>query len=143
MLIMFNSRALDMSFSFLRFPPLQKLTVVKHKIFYNVKVPKYSQAHHILPKKGHGEFGTKLRQMFSKYNIDINDPHNCVLLPDDDLRCKVSNMMQHHKELHGKDDSKIIQSLYEDMSRCNSREQVFEVLADYRQAMLTNTPFWL
>ena len=120
-----------------------KILKNNYKTFYNVTVPRYSQAHHILPKKGHGEFGAKLRQIFSKYNIDINDPHNCVLLPDDDLRCKVLNMMQHHKELHGKDENKIIQSLYEDMSRCISREQVFDVLADYRQAMLTNTPFWL
>ena len=44
--------------------------------------------------------------------------------------------------VHG-NDIPLLESLYEDMSRCSSKEQVFEILADYRHAMMTNTPFWL
>ncbi|WP_294431261.1 AHH domain-containing protein [uncultured Treponema sp.] len=115
-----------------------------YQTFFNIKAPKYAQAHHIIPKKGGGEFGAKLREIISKYDIDINDPHNCVLLADDEVRCGVLNMMQHHKEVHGANNEiKMIQSLYEDLSKCKSKEQIFEVLADYRKAMMTNKPFWL
>ena len=121
-----------------------KILKRNYEVFYKIKSPKYAHAHHIVPKKQSGEFGEKLREIFEKFNIDINDPHNCVLLAADEVRCKVLRMMHHHKEVHDKkNEIKMLQKLYEDLSPCTSKEQVFEVLADYRQAMMTNTPFWL
>lgn len=125
-----------------------------YQYYYNVKVPKYAEAHHIVPKlnEGSDKLGEKLRSILQKYDIDINDPHNCVILPDDELRCKTLNMMKHKEygkkipekwnTVHGHD-KELLQRLSEDLGRCNSREKIFEVLADYRQAMMTNTPFWL
>lgn len=123
--------------------------------FYGIECPKYAEGHHIVPTAldtSAGGYGSKLRDIFKKFNIDINDPHNCVLLPNDELRCKSLNMMKHKvmekrhafkwNTVHG-NDIQLLESLYEDMSRCASREQVFEILADYRHAMMTNTPFWL
>ena len=114
--------------------------------FYGKTKPKYASAHHIIPKMEGLEdvngFGNKLRDILKSHNIDINDPRNGVFLPADKFRADVLNMPNHmdHNVMHGPE---IMQSLYGDLSRCNSKEQVFEVLNDYRQAMLKNDLFWL
>lgn len=121
--------------------------------FYGIKKIRYAEAHHIVPTLNDvsGGFGDKLREIFKKFKIDINDPHNCVLLPDDELRCKTLNIMKHKaitdssfewNTVHG-NDTKMLEALYEQMLRCNSKEQVFKVLAKFRQEMMTNTPSWL
>ncbi len=113
--------------------------------YYNKTLPKGSQAHHIVPSNasGGGSAGDGCRKIFEKFGIDINDPHNCCPLPSDKNVAKAINTMCHNgstRELHGE---KIMQSLYEDLSRAKTKEDVFEILAEYRQAMLTNNPFWL
>lgn len=111
--------------------------------YYNVEIPKYAQAHHIVPESVKGEFGSKLRDILKKYKIDINDPHNCVILPKDDLRANILKMAQHKGStgvLHG---DKIYQNLYEELGRADSREKVFEVLSDYATKMQKNELDWL
>ena len=111
--------------------------------YYNKILPEGTQAHHIVPSNATGGGpGGLCREIFEKFGIDINDPHNCCPLPSDKNVAKAINSMCHNGstiELHGE---KILQLLYEDLSSCESKQQVFEVLADYRQAMLTNTPWW-
>lgn len=120
-----------------------KILAKNMEMFYGKTKPKYAPAHHIVPKaEDVNGFGNKLRDILKKYNIDINDPRNGVFLPADKFRAEVLNMPNHmdHNILHGPE---IMQSLYTDLSKCNSRNQVFEVLNDYRQAMLKNDLFWL
>ncbi len=122
-----------------------KILRKNYQRYYNTTLPKGSQAHHIVPSNatGGGSAGDSCRKVFEKFGIDINDPHNCCPLPSDKEVSKIVGSMCHNgstTELHGE---KIMQSLYEDLSRANSKADVFEILADYRQAMLSNNPFWL
>lgn len=110
--------------------------------FYNEQIPKYAQGHHLVPSNIDDD-GKVCRLVFEKFEIDINDPHNCVLLPDDPFRAKALNTMQHHKDMHGVNQNKLLAALSEELSRAKSKEQVFEILEEFRQAILSNNPFWI
>ena len=112
------------------------------KEFYGKPIPKGSEAHHIVPSNKAGAAANKCRDILKKFNIDINDPHNCAPLPKSKEISKLTKTMQHSgpvKSLHGE---KIMQELSEQLSRATSRQDVFEILADFRKAMLTNKPIW-
>ncbi len=112
------------------------------KEFYGKAIPKGSEAHHIVPSNKAGAAANKCRDIFKKFNIDINDPHNCAPLPKSKEIAKLTKTMQHSgpvKSLHGE---KIMQELSEQLSRATSRSDVFEILAEFRKAMLTNIPIW-
>lgn len=106
-------------------------------------IPNYANAHHIIPQHGGGSNGDKLRAILAKFSIDINDGHNCAILPNDPNIADVFGTMCHNGytgSLHG---DKIMTELYSELSRAKSREQAFEILEDFGNAMMTNTPFWL
>ena len=118
----------------------ETLTANMEKV-WGITKPKGSQAHHIVPKMD--EYGNKLREILNKFKIDINDPRNGVYLPEDKKIADALGMAVHKGKLNTLHGPEFIDSLYSRFAKCNSREQVFEALNDYRQAMLKNDLFWL
>lgn len=110
--------------------------------YFGIKLPKGTNAHHIVPSNGGGASAEKCRAIFAKFNIDINSPYNCAPLPSKIDVAEMAGTMCHNgytTELHG---NIIMEELYEDLSRARTQEQVIEVLADYQKGMLSNNPFW-
>lgn len=111
--------------------------------YFSTKIPPNSAAHHIVPTNAGGAAADKCRDILKKYNIDINDPHNCVPLPNDKEIAKLTDTMLHSgpvKSLHGE---RIMQELSEQLSRATSRSEIFEILGDFKKAMLSNKPWWI
>lgn len=114
---------------------------------YGFKKPKYSSAHHLVPANTKvGDIGNLSREVLERFGININDPRNGVFLPTDNFRAKALKL---HNHMHGSNEidvfhgKKTLQFLDEQLGRCQSKEQVFEVLKDYREAILNNNFFWL
>ena len=112
----------------------------------NTKLPSGCEAHHIVPKKagGEGSAASKCRAILDKFKIDINDPHNCAPLPKSKEIADLTRTIPHPGNTNALHGEKIMNSLYEQLSRATSKQDVFEILEDFRRGMLNNNPsVWL
>ena len=89
-----------------------------------------------MPSSGGGAFGDGCRKILDKFGVCVNNPHNY---------CQKSGKkftMLHQGSTIESRGERIMQNLYQDLSMCSSKNQVFEVLEDYRNARLQNTHWW-
>ena len=80
------------------------------------------------------------RQVLKKFSIDIDSAYNGAVLPQGAQSQADALGMAYHRTLHS---AKYYQSLQLDLSVCQTRNQVIEVLNDYRKALYSNDYFWL
>lgn len=135
-----NEEALD--FLLIGYPGNGQTLKSNYEKYFEIKLPMGTNAHHIVPTNGGGASAEKCRSILKKFDVDINSPYNCAPLPSKKDVAQMAGTMCHNgytSELHG---NNIMQSISEDLGRANSREQVIEILNDYRNAMLSNNPFW-
>lgn len=110
-----------------------KKVIAFEEVPVNAFIVRNIPKHHIVPSSGGGAFGDGCRKILDKFGVGVNDPHNC---------CQKSGKkftMLHQGSTIESRGERIMQNLYQDLSMCSSKDQVFEVLEDYRSTRLQNT----
>ena len=108
-----------------------------------IEVPKGAEAHHIIPSNVSGKYARLLRNKIKKLGIDINDGHNCVILPSDEYISNEVGTAIHSgyvKELH---DIRPMKAIWSKIKDCASKEEAYNVLDGFAKDMYTNNLWWL
>lgn len=104
------------------------------------KIPRNASRHHIVPWDEKDPNAELARQVLKKFNIDIDSAYNGAILPQGAQSQADALGMAYHRTLHS---AKYYQELQIELSRCQTRNQVIDVLNDFRKALYSNNLFWL
>ena len=108
-----------------------------------IKLPKFAQAHHIVPKAVEGKYGEAIRKVLERYDVDINDCRNGIPLPGDAFISEVLGLPLHSgpvNELHGEE---FMEYLNKKMSKAKTQADVFKVLSNIKASLCNNKMPWL
>ncbi len=104
------------------------------------KIPENASRHHIVPWNESDENAVISRQILKRFNVDIDSAYNGVALPQGAQAQAEALGMAYHRTLHT---AQYYQEVQLELSACQTRDQVIEVLNDIRKALLSNDLFWL